>query len=136
MYTYYLFSAKLDEVEKKQSDLQSKLENSVQNCDEYKCEIDGKVSEQIPEKFNELQADCTNEIKVKLQTCFHEFSDYESMNFFYYQICMMWYLFWFSKGSQLRKKFVFWPISNLLVTAKNETTNSSIHEFKVLQNDF
>ena len=76
-------------MEKKQSEMQgeitgleSKLEKSIQNCDQYKCEIDGKVSEQIPEKFNELQADCTNELKVKLMTCFHEFFDYESTFFF------------------------------------------------------
>ena len=87
---YKKAQSKLAELEKKQSEMQeeitgleSKLEKSIQNCDQYKYEIDGKVSEQIPEKFNELQADCTNEIKVKLTTCFHEFSDYESTNFFY-----------------------------------------------------
>ena len=86
---YKKAQSKLAEVEKKQSEMQeeitgleSKLEKSIQNCDQYKYEIDGKVSEQIPEKFNELQADCTNEIKVKLTTCFHEFYDYESTIFF------------------------------------------------------
>ena len=86
---YKKAQSKLAEVEKKQSEMQgeitgleSKLEKSIQNCDQYKCEIDGKVSEQIPEKFNELQADCSNEIKVKLTTCFHEFSKHEFTNFF------------------------------------------------------
>ena len=82
---YKKAQSKLAEVETKQSEMQgeitgleSKLEKSIQNCDQYKCEIDGKVFEQIPEKFNELQADCSNEIKVKLMTYF-----YESMKFFY-----------------------------------------------------
>ena len=85
---YKKAQSKLAEVEKNQSEMQeeitgleSKLEKSIQNCDQYKCEIDGKVFEQIPEKFNELQADCSNEIKVKLTTCLHKFFDYESTNF-------------------------------------------------------
>ena len=75
---YKKAQSKLAEVEKKQSEMQeeitgleSKLEKSIQNCDQYKYEIDGKVSEKIPEKFNELQADCSNEIKVKLMTYFY-----------------------------------------------------------------
>ena len=75
---YKKAQSKLAEVEKKQSEMQgeitgleSKLEKSIQNCDQYKCEIDVKVSEKIPEKFNELQADCSNEIKVKLMTYFY-----------------------------------------------------------------
>ena len=49
---------KLAEVEEKQSlmqnevsEMEAKLDSSVQNCAQYKSEIDGKAAERIPEKF-------------------------------------------------------------------------------------
>ena len=42
-------------MQKEVSELEAKLDTSVQNCAQYKSEIDGKVKERIPEKFKELE---------------------------------------------------------------------------------
>ena len=48
-------------MQKEVSELEAKLDTSVQNCAQYKSEIDGKVKERIPEKFKELEEDCLRE---------------------------------------------------------------------------
>ena len=48
-------------MQKEVSELEAKLDTSVQNCAQYKSEIDSKVKERIPEKFKELEEDCLRE---------------------------------------------------------------------------